>query len=160
MSPSGNSSPCLFGPAVSPCGNIRPREHNASPNPRFLASGPPHSLAETRKKPPSLHPKRSPTPTVPTRREPRWAFGSAISPSGNTILPHFGPVVSPSGTPGLGSTTRVQTHSFSRRDLFALWRKIARNYSYCARRGRGSEVFLIDERRNSSEQLPEYRSAD
>ena len=51
-----------------PCGNTRPREHDASPKPRFLASGTPHSRAENRKKPPSLHPKKSPTPTVPTRR--------------------------------------------------------------------------------------------
>ena len=36
--------------------------------PEFLASSPPHSLAETRKKPPSLHPKKSSTPTVSTRR--------------------------------------------------------------------------------------------
>ena len=68
MSPSGNTSPRLFGPIVSPCGSTRSREQNASPNPGFLASGPPHSLVETRKKPPSLHPKKSPTPTVPTRR--------------------------------------------------------------------------------------------
>ena len=68
MSPSGNASPRLFGPVVSTCGSTRPREQDASPNPGFLASGPPHSLAETRKKPPLLHPKKNPTPTVPTRR--------------------------------------------------------------------------------------------
>ena len=68
MSPSGNTSPRLFGPVVSPCGSTRSRERDASPDPGFLASDPPHSLAETRMKPLSLHPKKSPTTTVPTRR--------------------------------------------------------------------------------------------
>ena len=68
MSPSGNTSPRLFGPVVSTCRSTRPREQDTSPNPGFLASGYSHSLAETRKKPPSLHSKESPTPTVPTRR--------------------------------------------------------------------------------------------
>ena len=40
-----------LGPVVSPCGNTRPREHDANPNPRFLASGPSRSLAEKRKNP-------------------------------------------------------------------------------------------------------------
>ena len=99
-------------------------------DPGFLASGPPHSLAKTRKKPPSLHPKKSPTPTAPTRRWPCWTFGSTMSSSGNTSPRHFGPVVSPSGIPGLGSTMRVRTHGFSRRSLFALWRIIARKLLY------------------------------
>ena len=68
MSPSGNTSSRLFGPVASPCGRTTPREQDASPNPGFLASSPAQSLAESRKKPPSLHPKKSPTPTVPTRR--------------------------------------------------------------------------------------------
>ena len=68
MSPSGNTSPRLFGPVVSPCGSTRLREQDASSNSRFLTSGTPHSLAETRKNPPSLHQKESPTSTVPTRR--------------------------------------------------------------------------------------------
>ena len=51
---------------MSPCGNIMPPEHNASPTPRVLASRPPHSLEETRKKPPLLNPKHSPTTMVPT----------------------------------------------------------------------------------------------
>ena len=89
-------SPWLFGPAVSPCGSTRPWEHDAGPNPRFVASGPPHSLVETRKKPPLLRPQNS-SPTVPTRHETRWAFGSAMSPSGNTSPWLFGPVMSPSG---------------------------------------------------------------
>ena len=140
MPPSGNTSPRLFRSVVSPCGNTRPRERDASPNPRFLASGPPHSLAETRKKPPSLHPKKSPTPTAATRRWPRWAFGSAMSPSGNTSPRHVGPVASPSGTPDLGSTTRVRIHGFLRRGLFALRRIITKNCSNCARRDMNSAV--------------------
>ena len=59
MSPSGNTSLRLFGPVVSPCGSTSARAQDASPNPGFLASGLPHSLGETRKKPPSLHPKKS-----------------------------------------------------------------------------------------------------
>ena len=51
MSRTENTSPPLFMPAVSPCAITRPWEQDASPNPRFLASGPSHSLAETRKKP-------------------------------------------------------------------------------------------------------------
>ena len=34
------------GPAMSPSGNTRPREHDTSPNTRFLASDPLRSLAE------------------------------------------------------------------------------------------------------------------
>ena len=49
-----------------------------------------------------------------------------MSPFGNTSARLFKPVASPSGTPGLGSTTRVRTHGFSRRGLFALWREFAR----------------------------------
>ena len=45
-----HTSPWLFGPVVSPCGNARPQEHDVSPNPRFLASGLPYSLAEARNK--------------------------------------------------------------------------------------------------------------
>ena len=48
MSPSGNTSPQLFGPVVSLCGSTRPREQDASPNPGFLASGLLHLLAEPR----------------------------------------------------------------------------------------------------------------
>ena len=51
MSPSGNTSPRVFGPVVAHCGTIRPREHDESLSPPFPATGPPHSLAETRKKP-------------------------------------------------------------------------------------------------------------
>ena len=58
----------LDGPVVSSCGYIRCRDHNSRPNPLFLASGPPHSLAEIRKKPPLLHSKNNAIPTVPTRR--------------------------------------------------------------------------------------------
>ena len=58
MFPSGTTTPRLFGPVVSPSGSTRLREQDASSNPGFLASGAPYSLAETRKKPPSLHPKR------------------------------------------------------------------------------------------------------
>ena len=68
MSPSGNTCPRLFGPVMSPCGSIRPREQDANLNMGFLASGPSHSRADTRKKSPSLHPKTSLTPTVPTLR--------------------------------------------------------------------------------------------
>ena len=68
MSPSGNTSPRLVGRVVSPSESTRPREQDASPNPGLLVSGPSHSLAETRKKPPSLHRKKSPTPTMPTHR--------------------------------------------------------------------------------------------
>ena len=50
MSPSGNTSPRLFRPVVSPCGSTRPRERDASPNPGFLASWPLLSLAYNRKK--------------------------------------------------------------------------------------------------------------
>ena len=53
-----NINPRLFGHVVCPCGNTRVREHDASPRPRFLTSGPAYSLAETRKKPLLLHPKR------------------------------------------------------------------------------------------------------
>ena len=127
-----------FGPVVSPCGNAKRRKHDASPNPRVLDFGYVHSLATTQKKPPSLHPNKSPTPTVPTRRYSRWAFGSAMSPSGNTRPQHFGSVVSLSGPPGLGSMTRVRTHGFSCRDVFAPWLKFTRNCSNHARRKRGS----------------------
>ena len=66
--------------------------------------------------------------------------GSAMSPSGNTSPRHFGPVMSPSGTPGLWSTTRVRTRGFSRRGLFSLWRIIARKLLYLvSRRFRGEE---------------------
>ena len=68
MSPSGNTSFRFLWPVMSPCGITRPREKDASPNLGFLASGPPHSLAESRKTPPSLHMKKSLTPTVATRR--------------------------------------------------------------------------------------------
>ena len=43
--------PCWeFGPAMSPSGNTRPREHDVSPKPRFIASCHLHSLAKNRKK--------------------------------------------------------------------------------------------------------------
>ena len=62
----------------------------------------------------------------------------------------------PLKNPGLGSTTRVRTHGFSRRGLFALCRVIARNCSNCARWDRGSGLLPLDERRDSSLNLREY----
>ena len=88
MSPSGDTSPRLSGPLVSSCGNTRPREHDSSPNPQFQASGPPHSLAETRKKPPSLLPKN-----VQHRR--RQPVGSLVG--------HLGLQCPPPVTPILGA---------------------------------------------------------
>ena len=87
-------------------------------------------------------------------------FGSAMSLSWNTSPRHFGPVVPPSGTASRGSTTRVRTHSLSRRGLFAVWRTITRNCSNCARRDRGSELFLLDERRDVLLKLRGKRPAD
>ena len=46
-----------FGPAMSPSGNTRPREHDANLNPWFLAFGLFHSLAKKRTNPLQLHPK-------------------------------------------------------------------------------------------------------
>ena len=48
MSPSGNTGPRQFGPAVSP--STGPRVHDSSPNSRFLASCHPRSRAKNRKK--------------------------------------------------------------------------------------------------------------
>ena len=56
MLPSGNTRPRHFGPVVSPCGNTRPRE-NANSNPRFLVSSPLCLLAAKRKGPLELRPK-------------------------------------------------------------------------------------------------------
>ena len=39
------------------------------------------------------------------------------------------------------------------RGLLTLWRKMATNCSYCARRARDSKLFLLDERRNSPANL-------
>ena len=50
MSPSGNTSLRQVGPVMSSSGNTRPRNHNASPDPRFLASCPFRSSAKNRRK--------------------------------------------------------------------------------------------------------------
>ena len=57
MSLSGNTSLRHFGPAPSPSGNARPREHGASPNPPVVASWSCRSLAKNSKKLLSLRPK-------------------------------------------------------------------------------------------------------
>ena len=50
MSPSGSTRPQQLGPVTSPSGNTGLRDHDASPNPRFLASCHLRSLAKNRKK--------------------------------------------------------------------------------------------------------------
>ena len=57
MSPTGDTKPWLFGPGMFLSGDTRPREHEASPDPRFLVSCPHRLLANNRRKLLSLRPK-------------------------------------------------------------------------------------------------------
>ena len=57
MSPTGDTKPWLFGPGLFLSGDTRPREHEASPDPRFLVSCPHRVLANNRRKLLSLRPK-------------------------------------------------------------------------------------------------------
>ena len=107
MSSSGNTRPRHVGPVVSSCGNTKLRELDANPNPRFLSSGPLRSLAENA----GIH-SNCARKMVKNRRcqpvgRPRWTFGSAMSPSGNTSSQIFGPAVSPCGN------TRRREHGAS-----------------------------------------------
>ena len=57
MSPTGDTRPWLLGPVMFLSGNTRPRDHEPSPDPRFLVSCPRCSLANTRRKLLYLRPK-------------------------------------------------------------------------------------------------------
>ena len=126
MCPSGKTSHRLFGPEVSPCGSTRLRGARCESKPGLSRPESSSLAGRTRKTIPSLNQKMIPTPTVPTCRQPRWTFGSAMSPSGNTSPRLIGLVVSLSRTPGLKSTTRFRTNGLSPRVLIALYGIVGR----------------------------------
>ena len=125
MSSSGNTSPQHFGPVVSPCGNTKPREHDASPNPRF----PPRVLHT------------------------RWRKSARSCPNcGRTRVKNrrCQPVGSLVGHLGLQCSTRVRTHGF--RDVASsLFGVKSQKAAVTAPEGAGgSELLLLDERCDAS----------
>ena len=94
----GSKAALEIGPAMSPSRNTRPREHDAHPNPWFLASGLPRSLAEQRENSLYLRPKND-------KNRRCQAVGGLVGHLlvGNVLFwehqsPLFGPVVSRCGS--------------------------------------------------------------
>ena len=124
-----------FGPAMSPSGKTRPREHDANPNPWFFASGLSSLVGgKARESALTASEKKAKTDGANPSVASLDICRSAMSPSGNTSPWIFGPVASFAGAPGLGSKMPVRTRGFSPQVQLTRWQKLVRSRPRCTQK--------------------------